>query len=286
MLDPFVPPHIPPSIIALHPPYKTPAIQDANHKAIAMSSHPDIVVRLPRAHAHVKHEDALSAISKQQSRKPRAIEATTRDGRPEIVVRLPPASAYSSKLENGDTPSVVAKSLLLELPRELRDMIYSYALLVNDSIMIRKSSGIPEPELLFVNKVVRSEAITIFYKNKFRCQVLNFDDAAIHLAVSKLKRTRARDSVRIEILKGMELDYNRNQRNWKNLVSWLHARQEHRSIGVERVEGASTDAEMTLVDALFKRLSTEPVMATPDLDALLAAMRPVLVQLHDDWAQN
>lgn len=253
------------------------------HEDATTSSHHGIVVRLPPAHAYVKHEDTPRAVAKHQSQKPRAKEATTKDCRPEIIVRLPPASAYSS--EDKDNHGVVVKSPLLKLPQELRDMIYRFALLSNDRVRISKSNGIPEPGLLFVNKAVRSETIPIFYQgNQFTCEVLNYDDTAIRMAIRKADCTMARHSLQIATVGGWKVAFRVTQRSWKNLVSWLHACQRRSSTGFTKHNMDSTEDK--LIGALFSRFFDKPVMTMPHLDALLKAMRPVLVALHSDWARD
>ena len=77
----------------------------------------------------------------------------------------------------------VADSPLSNLPPEICNTIYRYVLIQNRHVAITKSRGIPQPSLLVVSKLVRSEIYELFYlENKFMCIVHQFDPASIILA--------------------------------------------------------------------------------------------------------
>jgi hypothetical protein len=75
-------------------------------------------------------------------------------------------------------PSNVAQSPLFKLPPELRTIIYRYALLTDQDIDITESSGILEPALLSVCKILRLESYKVFYfENEFACMVEHYSPA-------------------------------------------------------------------------------------------------------------
>ena len=64
---------------------------------------------------------------------------------------------------NNATDSTTS-SPFMKLPPELRDIIYEYALRLDDGIIqISSTTGIPEPPLLLTCKTIRREAISILY---------------------------------------------------------------------------------------------------------------------------
>ncbi|KAK4610364.1 hypothetical protein CLAFUW4_13772 [Fulvia fulva] len=78
-------------------------------------------------------------------------------------------------------------SRLLQLPGELRNRIYQYAItgLTESEPIDVTIRGIPEPELLRTCKRIRSEAISIYYcENHFRCIASSFD-SAVHFGFAQ-----------------------------------------------------------------------------------------------------
>jgi len=78
-------------------------------------------------------------------------------------------------------------SHLFRLPGELRKDIYRLAIVSPDLVLV-DSTGVPEPALLSVSKHVRSEAITIDYKeNTFNIDIIDFN-SAVCVRMSQKKR--------------------------------------------------------------------------------------------------
>lgn len=85
-------------------------------------------------------------------------------------------------------PSSVAESPLFKLPAELRNMVYRYAIVTDDRVLINKSLGIPEPGLLSACKLLRSEACTMCHlESKFTCVSRDYDPAAVLLVCRKFQ---------------------------------------------------------------------------------------------------
>lgn len=188
--------------------------------------------------------------------------------------------------QQDNTPKTVAHSPLFKLPPELRCMIYHFAL-VSDTVnpvLITESGGIPEPGLLSVNKLLRSETFAIYYQeNHFRFIVSHYNDAAIRLAVGKANSTFSPCS--FDLTDGTwQVAVQTHQRNWKNLVSWLRACQQSVSGGLSR--SGSDKKEEKLIEALFAVVYNKPEVTPRALDAVLEAMRPALVAHHADWDKD
>lgn len=81
--------------------------------------------------------------------------------------------------DSSSTSSSIDHSPLFTLARELRDKIYEYAVNCGDDdgiCTVTRRRGIPEPPLLFTCKVIREEALEVFYSiNSFRAGLLRDD---------------------------------------------------------------------------------------------------------------
>ena len=182
----------------------------------------------------------------------------------------------------------VATSPLFKLPPEIRNMIYRYAIVTKARVRITKSSGIPEPALLSTCKILRSEACAIVYlENTFRCEVRDHDPASLSLAYRKFKNAKNLgvssqhvSSVQIEVCR-------RGSRNWKNLIAWYHSCLQRTCCGVLQLEHEQrADAEERLLVGVFKIVCSSPKMTSSELDFVLESLRPVLVELRQDWGKD
>lgn len=180
-------------------------------------------------------------------------------------------------------PDTVVQSRLFKLPPELRNKIYRSSLVTNNMVVISKSSGIPEPGLLLVNKVIRAEAAGIFYhENQICCEVWDYDHATLQLLSQKRDPPLFNNSPRVVVYVRVCSE----ERNWKNLVAWLHAYQQGRSSGFYKSQNDKLHgAEEQLVVGLFKICKSSTVTHRT-LKRLLRAMRPAFVALHGDWARD
>ena len=178
----------------------------------------------------------------------------------------------------------VADSPLFDLPPELRNKIYRYALVRNRELPITKSRGIPEAPLLSVSKLVRSETYELFYlENKFKCVVHNYDPTSLMLldrrwsALARIPGTTLGDTIDVDI-------HWRGKRNWKNLVTWLHFAHHASCCGINARPHQGT--EESLISGLFRMVMNGPGMTSSALDFLLESMRPTFVKIHKDWGKD
>jgi hypothetical protein len=187
------------------------------------------------------------------------------------------------------TENGVAKSPLFSLPREIRNMIYSYTLANDAEICLTQSGGIPEPALLSASKTLRAETFEIFYlESAFVCQVRDFDASPVRLAVAKglqlapeSESLRALAKKRPRSISNCKVSF-RGKRNWENLVAWLLLCRERKAPGLDCTD--TDDAEHKLLKGLFETVLEGPEISVEALGFLCKAMRPGFVALNRDWA--
>jgi hypothetical protein len=189
------------------------------------------------------------------------------------------------------TENGIAKSALFSLPREIRTMIYSYALANDAEISLTKSAGIPEPALLSASKTLRAETFETFYlENAFVCQVRDFDAAPVRLAVAKaLQLAPESESLRALAKKRPSSILNckvsfRGKRSWENLVAWLLLCLARKCPGLDCTD--ADDAEHKLLKGLFETVLEGPEISVDALGFLCKAMRSGFVALNRDWAEE
>ena len=181
-------------------------------------------------------------------------------------------------------PNSVAKSPLFKLPAELRNMVYRYAIVTDDRVLINKSLGIPEPGLLSVRKILRSETCTMFHlENKFTCVSRDYDPAAVLLVCRKFQDSSLAASLRKVGSIDVEI-HHYGLRNWMNMVAWLHLCHQSACCGLHRKDNAS--AEEQLLIGLFEIASDGPSITTDALDFLLESVRPALTRLEPGWGKD
>jgi hypothetical protein len=176
----------------------------------------------------------------------------------------------------------VAHSPLFKLSAELRNTIYRLALVEDhddfcvEPVVVDDVNGIPEPGLLLSNKVVRSEALGIFYyENDWNCEVRNFDPAPVLLLQSKFKMPFSEHPMFITIT---SVRREANRKTWRNLVSWLHMCHKGKCpslfYGVDCHDqfGRDQRAEMALLDGLFETAENCPEVSSKNFDRMIASM--------------
>lgn len=163
-------------------------------------------------------------------------------------------------------------------------MIYRHAIVTDDRVLINKSLGIPEPGLLSVCKVLRSETCTMFHlENKFTCVVRDYDPAVVLLVCRKFLDPSLAAGLRKAGSIDMEI-HHYGIRHWKNLVAWLHFCHQGACCGLERKDNASADEKLLI--GLFEVVSDGPSITTSALDFLLKSVRPALTSLEPGWGND
>lgn len=113
--------------------------------------------------------------------------------------------------------SEVAKCHLLDLPPELRNLIYRSVLVQNRDIDVR-SQGFDVPPLLSTCKKIRKEARSIFYyENTFAVEVYDFDTIIFHHFMRSLKER----SSGFHEQPSAVLNPRSTRPHWPNMLRWL-----------------------------------------------------------------
>lgn len=87
-----------------------------------------------------------------------------------------------------DSPAEEKKCHLLQLPGELRNRIYRYALVTDDDIDVT-STGPGEPALLLSSKDIRQESLLIYYReNHFNMRVPDWNGTALVPFMKQLRK--------------------------------------------------------------------------------------------------
>jgi hypothetical protein len=99
--------------------------------------------------------------------------------------------------------------LLLDLPAELKIVIYEFALIEDDVVEI--DNGVQEPPLLCVCQEIRKAARKIWYADKnFRYTAVDLDLTLYHIWTEKLKALGITRQVRVGVIPSYE---------WENVLA-------------------------------------------------------------------
>jgi hypothetical protein len=190
----------------------------------------------------------------------------------------------------------VADSPLFNLPREIRDMIYRFALIhyglnyrrIGNTITkmpidITKNNGIPEPGLLLASKIIRYETYEMFYyENIFACRIEYFHPAPVLLAERKFSHWTDRSFG----IGWPEVGIDFSERRWNNLVFWLQMCHQDKCIGWDREFQGNEDAEDKMLQGLFDTALESPWYCLDMLNCMLTSMRPAMEAVNSDWEQD
>jgi hypothetical protein len=180
--------------------------------------------------------------------------------------------------------NVPSPKSLSDLPPELRNRIYRFAVSVDDKIAITKSAGFPEPPLLFTCKTIRQEAIGIYYlANEFRLSVVSWDPA-VYLLVAQKSRA-LRDTYKFD-LRGMVFHIaETGMASWKNLKRWLRLRRDGTETSETRTTiTASFPLERRTIQGMLDMVDKMKASPWGEVEQVLELLRAGLVLANKAWA--
>jgi len=205
------------------------------------------------------------------------------------------AMTPNTEAEPNDATDLIASSPLMKLPPELREIIYEYALRLDDGIIqISWTAGIPEPPLLLTCKTVRREAIAIFYTlNSIRLVVESLSPTVPLFAHKKQLAMLAQYQYSFSASQVMLLGLPR----WPNLLAWLRLVHENSYSTVVFFRPSSPldtnhqhshgvteqDQEMTVLAGLFRMVHLMPLEPWHEIERTLAMLRYGLVRYDSEW---
>jgi hypothetical protein len=128
----------------------------------------------------------------------------------------------SASIPESSPASAVTHSPLFKLPRELRDYIYEYAFCNGrHRLLVTKVGGIPEPALLLTCKIIRDEAVMLFYgRRRLKLIINSYDPAVMKLWLLKHQRLSRAYNLDPAIPSFRHI----GPRNWDNLMTFLQLR--------------------------------------------------------------
>ncbi|KAK3617305.1 hypothetical protein LTR56_025373 [Elasticomyces elasticus] len=172
-----------------------------------------------------------------------------------------------------------ANSTLYKLPAELRIVIYEFALINNEAIVVDTQLQIPD--LLSVSRQVREETIAIWYGNTF---LHHITDCNADLMAAWCRHCRA-----LQFCKVDDEIHIQGEPNWDNLVKWCQAQVLCDPSGAGM--GFAIDEDLS---ELEKVISTVTDVAScfqgkgqpwAECKPILDAMRPLLGFQDDKWLE-
>lgn len=139
--------------------------------------------------------------------------------------------------------TIPRQSRLLALPAELRNNIYTFALVNTEPVDIDSSCN--EPGLLLVNRQIRAEARKIYYtSNQFFVVIQDCDDDLLHKFAMHCKGLNMTENIPILLRVNPA-------KNWANLQKWCERIWKDESTGPN--EHRSEDAGIcTVIVAAYK----------------------------------
>ncbi|GIZ39154.1 hypothetical protein CKM354_000254500 [Cercospora kikuchii] len=162
---------------------------------------------------------------------------------------------------------------LLDLPADLRNIIYEYSLLQPDRIQI--TSGLKQPALLATCRQIRSETRMMwFWRNKFTYTAVDCNVRLLYAFHTLYGGPLPRDVCVIVYASG--------RLNWKALMEWCKFVFEHKR-HCFRVTNPWSGRQVMRAATL---MALEPGAANwNDCERALQLWRPVAALVHPEWAR-
>jgi hypothetical protein len=189
-------------------------------------------------------------------------------------------------MENNLTPSSsVDQSPLFRLPPELRDMIYEYAFSTNTCARVTKEAGILEPALLSTCKVVRDEAIAVFYGQERLILVVRSYDPSVMLLWDFKRRYLARN---YDLVPARPKILHQGAPMWVKLrlsLQLYHGRKLRALLYASPQGTPNYDEQKLFIGGLFEAVRAMRDRPWEEVRGVLDRLRPGLVGLDNRWAR-
>lgn len=162
------------------------------------------------------------------------------------------------------------KSHLLELPPELREHVFEYALLSEDEIEI--ATDLQQPGLLATCYAIRGETLHMWYSNQFCIRIFDCDARLLTAFMRHCRNVTGK-----EILPDIEL---RGRKEWSNLMRWCKDVWNKEASWVMPEEG---DEAYTAVITAACEIAWTCEESWETCEAMLKALRHAVGAFDDEW---
>jgi hypothetical protein len=195
----------------------------------------------------------------------------------------PTSSSGSDGAVASAMQTAVAHSPLWKLPPELRNMIYEFV--VGADRVVYMDTGIPEPSLLLVSRLVRHESMPIYYQqNTFHQRQDNYKMAAIHCIYRKAKLILEQYNFDVGLYNIID-----KEPNWCDVLEYskaIHARtaQVYPDMHDDNLHTVNTDE--LLVRSMFEMVYEMVDLPWSTVENMLKKQRHVLVRLDSRWGDD
>ncbi|KAK0255325.1 hypothetical protein B0A54_03193 [Friedmanniomyces endolithicus] len=188
------------------------------------------------------------------------------------------ATAQSTGITAAAASTCMPESPFLRIPGELRNEIYRYALLEDDTIKINKHTKPAQPGMLQTNRQLRKEAGDIYYhENTFLFGISHFE-ASIYITwcQSSPRRRWCKTTAHVS-----------RSQNWANLLVWLEAYWNHDCGGIVWSEEGKANADAKAATHLFamvKKMMQRKSLTWEDAREFLEDAHAALAEIKPRWA--
>lgn len=188
----------------------------------------------------------------------------------------PPTGSDDSLAASTTDHATTACSLFLDLPGELRNRIYRYALVTPERILLRGENK-KQPALLRVSRQVRKEAIKIYYdENEFAYHFVDLAGAPGECCYEIVRRYRSEGRNNFVVVM-------RGGGTWKNLLAWVKARYEYRHLPCCWVGSQSTPTRTRVAHAAFDIATEMRSQPWTNIEAVLEAFHRGVAAENPAW---
>lgn len=192
-----------------------------------------------------------------------------------------PASVIAAYMANETSTSP-----LLNLPGELRNIIYRYALLDDNPVPVT-TQGYNRSSLLGTCRRIRRETFTLFYEESiFLVRTVDYNRDNLYAWKTLLRS----GIVCPTSLKWMTMCSNRTP-DWANVLTWARRRHEDRWMHPMRSPEAlkaagNRDKTKFALGAMFQMVAAMRDQPWPLVERTLVQMRPMLEAIDARWGQD
>ena len=179
-------------------------------------------------------------------------------------------------------------SPLLELPPELRNKIYRYALVSGSTVYVGLG-GFVEPSLLATCKHIRQEASPIFYKeNEIEVLVDSYNITNCFRWERKIEAVRNRGELHGKASYSGSV-ITSSTRYWENLLAWMEAyhngSMRQSAVRPSRVALTPTHLEDMVLGGMFLMVAGMENKPWTYVKKVVQEQRLILAEIHAGWSK-